>query len=47
MGGPGRGDYSFSLGSLAPGSYTIRVFEMSMEGSGKVSSEKAVSFSVK
>lgn len=47
VGGPGRGDYSFSLGALAPGSYTIRVFEMSMEGSGKVSSEKAVSFSVK
>ena len=47
VGGPGRGDYSFSLGALAPGSYTIRVFEMSMEGSGKVSSEKAVSFSLK
>ena len=47
VGGPGRGDYSFSLGALAPGSYTIRVFEMSMEGSGKVSSEKAVNFSVK
>lgn len=46
-GGPGRGDYAFSVGALAPGSYTIRVFEMSMEGSGKVSSEKAVSFSVK
>jgi hypothetical protein len=46
-GGPGRGEYSFSLGTLAPGSYTIRVFEMSMEGNDKVSAEKSVSFSVK
>ena len=33
--GPGRGDYSFGLGALAPGSYTIRVFEMSMEGTAR------------
>lgn len=47
IGAPGRGDYSFSLGTLAPGGYTVRVFEMSMEGGDKVNAEKWVNFSVK
>jgi hypothetical protein len=47
IGAPGRGEYSFSVGTLAPGSYTIRVFEMSMESGDKVNAEKWVNFSVK
>jgi hypothetical protein len=45
-GAPGRGEYSFSLGTLPPGSYTIRVFEMSMEGGDKVNAERQVAFTV-
>ena len=47
IGAPGRGGYSFSLGTLAPGDYTIRVFELSMEDGTKVNAEKSVGFSVK
>ena len=47
IGAPMQGEYSFSLGVLAPGDYSIRVFELSMEGNDKVVGEKTVSFSVK
>ncbi len=47
IGAPGRGDYSIDLGRLVPGDYTIRVFEMSMEGGDKVVAEESVSFTVR
>jgi hypothetical protein len=47
IGGPSQGDYSFSLGRLTAGDYSIRVFAMSMEDGDKVAAEKTVSFSVK
>jgi hypothetical protein len=47
VGAPGRGAYSIELGRLSPGDYTIRVFEMSMEGGDKVVAEKSVFFTVK
>ena len=47
MGAPGRGEYSFSLGVLPAGNYSIRVFEMSMEDGDKVNAEKQVTFTVK
>ncbi len=31
---PDRGDYSFTTGALSPGSYTIRVWEVSMKDGG-------------
>jgi hypothetical protein len=46
IGAPGRGEYSFSLGVLPAGSYSIRVFEMSMEDGDKVNAEKQVAFTV-
>ena len=46
IGAPQRGKYSFSLGSLAPGSYGIRVYEVSAADGKTVSAEKRVSFSV-
>ena len=46
-GAPARGTYSISLGALEPGSYTIRVFELSMEDGTKVNAEKRVAFSVR
>ena len=46
-GAPGRGQYSIDLGRLAAGDYTIRVFEMSMEGGDKVNAEKSVSFTMR
>jgi hypothetical protein len=45
-GAPGRGTYSFSLGTLSQGSYTVRVFEPSMEDGRSVNAERRVSFSV-
>jgi hypothetical protein len=47
VGAPQRGTYSFSLGSLAPGSYAIRVYEVSAADGKTVTAEKRVSFSVK
>ena len=46
IGGPMQGQYSFSLGKLAAGDYTIRVRELSAKD-GSVSAEKAVPFTVK
>lgn len=46
IGAPMQGSYSFSLGTLAPGDYTIRVRELSAKD-GSVSAEKVVSFTVK
>jgi hypothetical protein len=45
-GAPGRGTYSFSLGTLPAGDYTIRVFELSAEDGTTVNAERRVSFSV-
>jgi hypothetical protein len=45
-GAPGRGTYSFSLGALPQGSYTVRVFEPNMEDGRSVNAERRVSFSV-
>jgi hypothetical protein len=47
VGAPQRGTYSFSLGSLAAGSYGIRVYEVSAADGKTVTAEKRVSFSVK
>ena len=44
--GPMQGDYSFSLGRLAAGDYTIHVRELSAKD-GSVTAEKAVTFTVK
>ncbi len=46
VGAPLRGTFSFSLGSLASGDYTVRVFEVSAENGTTVNAEKRVSFSV-
>jgi hypothetical protein len=46
IGAPMQGAYSFSLGRLAAGDYTIRVRELSAQD-GSVSAEKAVSFTVR
>ncbi len=47
IGAPGRGTYSIPLGTLAPGSYTIRVFEPSAKGDGSLVADKSVSFTVR
>jgi hypothetical protein len=47
IGAPMQGEYTIDLGVLAPGDYTIRVFEMSMKDGDTVHAEKQVSFSVK
>jgi hypothetical protein len=46
IGAPMQGEYSFSLGRLAAGTYTIRVRELSAQD-GSISAEKAVTFTVK
>ena len=46
-GAPGRGAYSFSLGALTPGDYTVRVFERSMEDGNKVNAQRSVAFTVR
>jgi hypothetical protein len=46
IGAPMQGAYSFSLGRLAPGDYTIRVRELSAKD-GSISAEKAVTFTVR
>ena len=45
-GAPGRGTYSFSLGSLAPGTYTVKVYAASAKD-GSVTAEDSVTFTVK
>jgi hypothetical protein len=45
-GAPAQGTYSFSLGRLAPGAYSIRVYELSMADGTSVVGEKVVTFSV-
>jgi hypothetical protein len=47
IGAPMQGEYSIALGTLSRGDYSIRVYEMSMEGGNKVVGEKVVFFSVK
>jgi hypothetical protein len=46
-GAPGRGTYEIGLGSLAPGSYAIRVFEPSAEDGTRVSAETTMPFTVR
>lgn len=46
-GAPAQGEYSIPLGTLEPGSYTLRVFEMSMKDGDSVHAEKSVSFTVR
>ena len=47
VGAPGRGTYEIGLGSLAPGSYAVRVFELSAEDGQKVSAETTMPFTVR
>jgi hypothetical protein len=47
IGAPEQGSYSFELGRLAPGDYSIRVFETSMKDGTTTTAEKTVSFSVR
>lgn len=44
-GAPARGTYTFSLPNLTPGTYTVRVFESSMED-GSVATEARATFTV-
>ena len=46
IGAPAQGEYSIPLGTLGPGDYTLRVFEMSMKDGDTVHAEKSVSFTV-
>ena len=46
IGAPGRGPYSFSLGSLSPGTYTVKVYEASAKD-GSVAAEDSVTFTVR
>ncbi len=46
-GGPGRGTFEIRLGTLAPGSYAVRVFEPSAEDGRKVSAETTMPFTVR
>jgi hypothetical protein len=41
-----QGTYSFSVGKLDPGTYSIRVYELSM-ADGSVAAEKVVTFAVR
>lgn len=45
-GAPERGTYEIDLGSLSPGDYLIRVFELSMKDGTTVSAERTIPFSV-
>ena len=47
VGAPGRGTYEIPLGSLDPGSYAVRVFELSAEDGTKVSAETTMPFTVR
>ena len=47
IGAPMQGTYTFDLGVLTPGDYTIRVFEMSMAGDDKVAAETSTTFTVR
>jgi hypothetical protein len=47
VGAPMQGTYTVDLGVLAPGDYTIRVFEMSMQDGDKVAGEVSTTFTVR
>jgi hypothetical protein len=47
IGAPMQGTYTVDLGVLSAGDYTIRVFEMSMQGDNKVAAEVSTTFTVK
>ena len=47
VGAPGRGTYEIGLGSLEPGSYAVRVVELSAEDGRKVSAETTMPFTVR
>ncbi len=46
VGAPGRGTYEIPLGTLAAGSYSVRVYELSA-GDGRVSAETTMPFTVR
>lgn len=45
IGAPAQGSYSVNLGLLAPGAYTVRVYEVSM-ADGSVTAQQSVGFTV-
>jgi hypothetical protein len=47
VGAPDRGTYEIRLGTLSPGSYAVRVFELSAEDGRKVSAETTMPFTVR
>ncbi len=47
VGAPGRGTYEIGLGSLEPGSYAVRVVELSAADGRKVSAETTMPFTVR
>ena len=47
VGAPGRGTYEIRLGSRGPGSYAVRVFELSAEDGRTVSAETTMPFTVR
>lgn len=46
VGAPGRGTYEIPLDTLAPGSYAVRVYELSAEDGQRVSAETTMPFTV-
>ena len=46
IGAPAQGTYSVNLGLLAPGDYTVRVFEVSM-ADGSVAAQQSIGFTVR
>ncbi len=47
VGAPDRGTYEIRLGTLAPGSYSVRVYELSAEDGKRVSAETTMPFTVR
>ncbi|WP_392545220.1 Gmad2 immunoglobulin-like domain-containing protein [Oryzobacter telluris] len=47
IGAPGRGTYAVPLGTLAPGSYAVRVYEVSAQDGTTVSAETTMPFTVR
>ncbi|HSF26074.1 MAG TPA: Gmad2 immunoglobulin-like domain-containing protein [Actinomycetes bacterium] len=46
-GGPGRGDWTIELGTLDPGTYTLRAYAESPKGDGSLQGEDTKTFTVK
>jgi hypothetical protein len=47
VGAPGRGTYEIGLARLEPGSYAVRVFELSAEDGARVTAETTMPFTVR